>query len=590
MKNKKSLLAVLALVGAFTLSGCDKVYARPSTSVGDQVLINGSNVSHNTVDWLYDTLHDKANTTEEIRNAILKTLSEGLFGEFSYDKDGNIIIKGYDNETDSKKLEFVISHKAYWDKIASDGSNKLNYVKPTTLTDTIVARIELYKSIVNKEVVTSLYSNANSDSYKFRNYFYEIKFARSLASKLYDITDISNIFDTKYDKENDVFTNNVLLDNTITTEDITSIIGSNNSLNKPVLHIALYSDYINKEILPKIMENLLVQQYVYDNQYTAISRTQSRKIKFVKISTESKNITSARNLITTYVNNYISKSTKDKEINLDLLAQAWKGVYSDLFDEAGSPKNEAGKLLIDSGFKIGTPSVNGYDVKMFADGSGIENHKYFENTEFGDLIEEFAKITLNPKTNDTAVESTFTSAGSYSISTGLNIQTDSIRIKDYTTADWGAKDTGFSSLPSTVKTRLYDYTVMTDFNTPTNIDDNSYIKEVNGHYFLKRDFSQSTETEDSIVIKEGNDFYIVEILEAPSQAKLTIGGENAYDNTAAGGLKQETIARSICYTIGSGSTYTTTAFTHYLEDCEIIYNDQSIYDYFVKNYPDLFNV
>ncbi|MFA7222629.1 MAG: hypothetical protein WC148_03770, partial [Bacilli bacterium] len=80
----------------------------------------------------------------------------------------------------------------------------------------------------------------------------------------------------------------------------------------------------------------------------------------------------------------------------------------------------------------------------------------------------------------------------------------------------------------------------------------------------------------------------VEVLEAPSQAKLTIGGENAYDNTAASGLKQEEISRKIGYTIGSGTTYKTTAFTHYIEDLEIIYNDQSIYDYFKITYPDLF--
>ena len=37
-----------------------------------------------------------------------------------------------------------------------------------------------------------------------------------------------------------------------------------------------------------------------------------------------------------------------------------------------------------------------------------------------------------------------------------------------------------------------------------------------------------------------------------------------------------------------GTTYKTTAFTHYLEDCEINYNDQSVYDYFKTTYPDLF--
>ncbi len=587
MKNKK-IFTLFALASALLLTSCndDAIYSRPTDATKDQTLINNTTVAHNTVEWLYDTLHDSSSSSEEVQKAVFQVLEEGIFGAYSVNTSGEVVIENYDGASDSAKLEFIKSHKAYWDKAKQSDSNKYDYVEPTSLTDTIQARVELFKSMVKKQVVTTIFDKANVDSNKYRNYYYESKFARSLAGELYKINGVTNIYDATYDSASStVFTNKVLIDNSITKEDITTIIGTNNSYGRPVLHLGLYSEYINKEVIPTVMQNLLIEQYVYDNQYTTISRTQSRKVKFISISTETKNVSDARRLINTFVEDYINNSKKDEEIDYDILANAWKGVYEDLFNDAGNPINESGKLLVDSGFTLGTPTKDGTEIKKFADG---KEHPYYKNTKYGDLIEDFAKITLNPLTTDSSTESTFTSSGSYSIDTGLQIKTDDIRITDYTTSDWGTKDSGFSSLPSDVKNRLFDYTVMTDFNSPTNIDTTSYLKEINGHYFLKRSISQTDDATDSIVIKDSSTFYIVEVLEAPSQAKLTIGGENAYENTAASGLKQEEISRTIGYTIGSGSTYKTTAFTHYLEDCEIIYHDQSIYDYFKSQYSDLF--
>lgn len=586
-KNKK-VFTLLAIASSLLLASCnDTVYARPSDATKNQNLISASNVDHNTIEWLYDTLHDTSTTPEKVRDEMFKILAEGLFGKFTIAVDGSVKITGYDGESDATKLSFIKLHKPYWDQGVISGSTKFEYKEPTALTDTIEARIELFKKIVKKQVVVTLYGKANVDTFKYRNYFYEVRFARSLSKDLYEINGLTNnIYSDVYDEENTIFTNKVLIDNSVTTENIDSIIGTDNNLKAPILHLSLYSDYINKQILPDIMENLLIEQYVYDNQYTAISRTQSRKVNFISVATENKNVSDARRLISKFVDQYVGNSTANKTIDYNVLADAWKGVYPDLYENGTA--NAAGKLLEDSGFKVGTPAKDGTPISMFADGKLPSEHKYYENTKYGDLLESFAKITLNPKTTDSSTESTFTSSGNYSIETGLGIKTDDIRITDYTTLDWGTKDTGFSSLPSDVKTRLFDYTVMTDFNSPNNIDDNSYLKAINGHYFLKRSISQTDELTDSIVIKDSSTFYIVEVLEAPSQAKLTIGGENAYENTAAGGLKQEEISRTLGYTIASGSTYKTTAFTHYLADCEINYNDQSIYDYFKTTYPDLF--
>lgn len=586
MKNRNKLLAIVALSASFILASCDDIYARPSKTVAEQTLINNSTVSHNEVKWLYDTLHDNEKTPEEVRDAVMKILEEGLFGEFKIDDNAEIKITGYDGESDAKKLEFIKLHQAYWDQEALAGSKKFEYVEPKTLTDTIKARVELFKETVKREVIVALYIKANVDEFKDRGYFYEIKFARSLSKQLYNIGEIKDIYNAKYDEENEIFTNKVLLDNSFSTEDVSTIVTKNNNAGKPVLHVGLYDDFINKEIMPTVMETLLIEQYVYDEQYTAISRSQSRQIKYVSINADTNNVTDAHKLVKAFVNDVVSNANSTTEIDFDLLADAWKGVYDDLFTD-GQP-NTSGKLLIDAGFKIGTPMKDGTQIKMFADGKLASEHPYFEKTKYGNLIEDYAKITLNPNTTDTSAENSFTSNGSYTIETGLSIKTNDIRVEDYTVNGWGTKSNGFESLPSTLKDRLFDYTVMSDFNSTSHIDSNSYIVEHNGHYFLKAEIAQEDTLENTIINKDGNSFYIVEILEAPSQAKLTVGGENAYENSAASKLKQETIARRIGYTIASGSTYKNSAFQHYLEKCEILFNDQSIFNYFKSAYPDLF--
>ena len=53
-------------------------------------------------------------------------------------------------------------------------------------------------------------------------------------------------------------------------------------------------------------------------------------------------------------------------------------------------------------------------------------------------------------------------------------------------------------------------------------------------------------------------------------------------------MKIETNAREAAYTLASGSTYTTNAMIYYLEQCNINYHDQDVYDYFVSTYPRLF--
>ena len=580
MKNNKKLITVLTLASALLLTGCDDIMARPNKDVQNQTYINNSNVSHNTVNWLYDTMHGTNVSSEIVKDTLFKVLAEDVFGVYKFAGD-DVVIEGYDDVNDTDKLVFVQNHKAYWSQEKTTGSEKSDYVEPTSLTDEIKTRIDLYKSIVKKHTVVALYNVANTSSYIERNYFSEVKLVRNLIKNYYTINGLTykEIFDEKYDNDDTTFTCDFLIDSSITTTNIDSIIGNDNNNGRPMLHFSYYTDYINEELLDDVMNTLLIEQYIYDNQYTAISRAHYRKIKYVQISTDNTNVFDAHNLLSTFVDQYVVNAKENEEIDYSLVDTAWKGVWSDIENTA------AQELLEDAGFEIGTPTVEGDAIKHFADGKSVSEHPYYENTKYGDVIEDYAKITLNPKTTDSTAESTFTSNGSYSIETGLEIQTNTVKTTAYCFENWGSKDSGFSDLPSNVKAKLFDYTVMTDFNNPNNIDKNSYVKDNgNGHYFLRSSIAQLDEPNDAYIIKDDSSFYIVEIIEAPSQAKLTINGINQYDTA-----KREEIARTIGYEIASSSTYRSSAFSHYLENCEIIYHDQSIYDYFSSNYPELFD-
>lgn len=585
MKNRNKILTLLTIATSMLVAGCNTIYARPTEDIKNQELISNVDVDHNTIEWLYDALHENSSTATDVKDALFNVLEKSLFGNVTF-KDGDVYFEKFDNTSTDERMQFVLSHKVYWDKAKNTETNDYDYVEPTTVTTTIVDRVNLFRTLIKEQIVKKLFSSANISNYKTRDYFYEIRFARNLAGQHYVIKGFENqqIYNTEFDSANvSNFSNKVLIDNSFTDENIESIIGNQNSAHKPMLHLDLYTDYINKEILPNILETLLIEQYIYDNQYSAISRAHYRKVSYVHINTDNKSVSDGRRLVNKFVEKYIKDPSKSqgKTINYDLLGEAWKGVYTDLLSDGGY--NEAGQLLIESGFNFGTPTKDGNPISMFADGESADSYRYFENTAYGNLIENYAKITLNPKTTDSTVESDFTSNGTYPIQTGLEIKTNDIRLNDYTTTAWGTNDSNFASLPADSKTRLFDYTVISDFGEK-NLSQNSYLQEINGHYFIKKNVSQYDDETDSIVIKDGSNFYIIEVLEVPSQARLTRGTDDAYDDA-----KLEEISRRMGYDLASGSTYKNNAFKHYLADCEIIYHDQSIYAYFYSTYTDLFN-
>lgn len=629
MQNKKILALALAAFATLGLTSCGKkIY--PGLKPDSITIQNGEGVfSKDDLTYIYEKLHDSSSTPSEVRDAILSEYAKKYIGDFKLNDEGNgVILVGYDKTKDGStvddaaKLAFIKKHEIYHDKDATTGKYKTED-ETSSLTDTIKARVATIKNLIYKNIVTKIYNEANSDSYKTNNYFYEYKFARAKfeSSKITgfddDLKDAStkvNIYDKKYEKElvlsgknytipeGTVFTNKILIDSSISTENLDSIIGNDNSTGVQVLHLNLYVDYINRSVMPDILNNLLIEQYIYDNQYTTLSRTQARKINYIAITTTSNNINSARRLINTFVTNYIINGTPATQenytpIDFDILADAWKGVYDKdgTLNISGSEAGEA--LLTDSKSRytkvtthdeaIGLASGN---TTSYIDGV---NHYYYQDTQYGALMENFAKINQNAHDSTSNEQwNSFTNSGSYSYEKGLEIKTNDILVSDYTKNIWGTTSSGFSDLPSSVTNNLFDYMVSIDTDViPGNEASFSsdYVVLKNGRYFLRRSNSQSDDLLDSIVIKDGDSttFYIVEIEAALSQKKMALSATT--ENGGYDPITKEEIAREVGYTLASGDTYKNTAYLYYLEKCNIKYHDQSIFDYMKETYPDLFD-
>ena len=240
----------------------------------------------------------------------------------------------------------------------------------------------------------------------------------------------------------------------------------------------------------------------------------------------------------------------------------------------------------------GHNGANNYESYYATYDSAEANKKYFkyyENTEFADLVEQYSTLTNDPDTNNATNYETFTTIDSHNYDpvVGFTIKTDELIVKDFTTSGWQTRDA--SSLPDAIKNKLYSFSFVNEWNSTLETDNSfrgTYIYEdpVTQRKYLRKD-SFST-TEDSLLWNDGDNYYIVEIedIVTPSLVSITNDGEQSQDEK----VKRENKARTIGYSLASSDTYTTNAITYYLEQCNINYHDQDVYDYFNTTYPDLF--
>lgn len=624
--KKKALLLTLAS-STLLLSSCGKISA--NFPDGSESLTNATiEIDHNTLDVIYDSIKNSDNYESDVSTILNAAIAKEVIGNFKLVEDGNsykIVLIGYDQKddgtatTDAEKSEFIASHPAYNNWEVSGYKLALAETAPTT--SEFETRLTAIKNIIDSQVITSLWNEANAAENKRNNRFYEVIFARNVYEQLYDVvlpgvTDEKTLTDILYDnptyedhykstqgafdgfvdtvEDKNGLTNGVLIDGTYNTNT-----AEGRDKIKEVLHVNYYLDYINNTIVPGIIENLLVEQYIFEQQYTAIGNTQSRKVNYITIAdNDEKN---ANAFMTDFIKKYITTSDATNqalstEEKFDIVSTAWKGIGFEIesnesaktlaINRFGNPTDDNPSHGLDG--HNGAENYESYYATFENDETNKKYFTYYENTEFADLVEQYSTLTNDPATNNSTNYETFTTIDSHNYDpvVGFAIKTDELIIKDFTTNGWQTRDD--SSLPDAVKNKLYSFSLVNEWNSTLDTDAQfigAYIYQdpVTKKSYLRKDAFSSTE--DSILWKDGDNFYVVEIedIVTPSLVSIEVNMDSAEK------VVRENKARTIGYSLASGDTYTTNAITYYLEQCNINYHDQDVYDYFNTTYPDLFD-
>ena len=632
--KKKTLLLTLASA-TLLLSSCGKISAQFPN--GDSPLTDADaslNLDHNTLSVIYDSIKNSDTYESDVSSILTDALAKEVIGDFKITagegNDFNVVLNGYDGENETTQNEFINSHPAYNNWEVSGYRLTLSENAPSK-EEEFEPRLHSVKNIIKNQIISSLWSEANATDYKRNNRFYEVLYARNIYEQLYEVNipeqelggealndvlyvnpDYESHYnyvkvdgETSFNGFNDEIplknglTDGVLIDgsyNTNTEEGRTNICN--------VLHFNYYIDYINNTILPGIIENLLVEQYIFEQQYTAIGNTQSRRINYITIADNTEKNASA--FLTSFIENYITGSNEDNvklptNQKWDFISDAWKGFASEI-NKSTYATNLANATFGNHTTKnpsagldghVSVENDNGYNSYFQTYTTDEANQKYFtyyENTEFADLVEQYSTLTNNPTTNNSTNYTNFTTIDShdYDPVVGFTIKADEILVEDFTTEGWQTRDD--SSLPDAAKNKLYSFGLVNEWGNVSTANGDYrgtyvYKSSINGRSYLRKD--AYTSTEDSLLWRDGDNYYIIEVddIITPSNISFT---ENS-DETPEVKEEKENKARVIGYTLASGDTYRTNAITYYLEQSNINYHDQDVYDYFNTTYPDLFD-
>lgn len=601
MKNKKLRVTLALLSTTLLLSGCNKISADLSNG-SDAIVVDkdGStvNVEQNEIKEIFDAIKNGDNYTGYVNSMVKEALAKAYVGEYKVDKDGKVYIEGLDIDSDSSVIEFVTKHQFYRNWVSTSSSVNYEDTVDSSKVSLYRNRINAYIDLVEKEMIKSLYNDANSSSYKKNSKFYESLYVRSLyascktlynkdgskidaddAELLYTTPDYKNE-SNKEEFENAGYTFGKLITREYDVENnYKAIVEGDTAL----LHLYHYVDYINNQILPDITSNLLTESYIFEKQYQSIGRSKTRKINFVKIADNSNN--QAPELMRAFIEKYLVSET-ESNVSYSTLIDAWTGDHVELSKEENKGANELAKSVFGN-----ESTLLDSEFVSYIDGKSGEDYPYYDGSKYGDLIKDYSYLTNNPTTNDSSKYSDFTSFDNltYEPEEGLEIKRQQLACDSYVTSKWGTSSS-FDVGSTDIVTSLFSYGLASEFKTAKDNDttfivDGYYLKQFvkGGPTFLKK--TSYTNEIDSILWENDDNYYIIEVVDQVGLDTLSL-------TTSSTDSEKETVedyARTIGYTVASGDTYTSNAILYYLEKSNINYHDQDVYDYFKDTYPDLFD-
>lgn len=588
MKNK---FLPLLLLTTFALGGCaNEIHTWPSDYDDPLVVDAGtdklnSDVANNIAKIIYDAKLDSGSVSTEVLNEVLYQISVSIYG--SYDE-----LTSLDLTTNSSALdEFINNHKVYW--VVDEDGNRVSGEHEKE-----VQRLELTIKRIEERICEAMFNEASGSSYQRNGYFYETDFLMSLRNSVYDVA--NPLDDANKAKLHDKY----LIVPELKAEDVFTYDEWDDANALPgLLTKEFYTSYIKLVHIPEIYRDLLVEQYLFDSNYATLGRAYAREVNIITITKHDSAPLLAENLMNSYIDNYINTSdaTLAKSASFDIISKAWRGydVPTDTLDF--SSDNEyvrAAALLNDAGAVVGT-----YDnTEGFIDSTV----NYWKGTSYGDLYEKLGKVYRDPLKTDSTIENEFTNNGEYTIAQGLQTKTNDIRKENYITDGWHIRNGGLSTLNETIRTRLFnigvanalaqgnDYPDRFDANGNYSIPEgeNNYVAKIHGRYYLKPVTTERVDGDERLndmlwIDSSTGSYTIVEITEAVSSSRLALNSPTNYEQTD-GFEKMETIAHDVAKEIAKNDSYVTLSTQYWLKAASIAYHDDTIYEYFETNYPELF--
>ena len=666
MSNKNfKRLAVLSLLGIFALTGCNdnkKIYAKPSDYKDPIITIDGNDedIHNDILKIIYDAMHDGSVASKTL-DAVLYRYAQSVFGSYNKitlsDNDTSTTLKEaatHVGEADeSITNEFIKAHKAYW--TYNDEGKHINDDDPDNIVEVddkkewTPCESERQHVLsrwldIEKRVAENMFSKISSGSYTTKHFFSEAKFVRSLHQDGQDVdyeeaTAIRDLgqgsWEAKYPS--------LIIPYTLEGKDVFE----ENEQHQKVLHRDFYQTnynlgedesadvngkqfhYVEKELISDIYNDLLIEQYLLDEEVAAVRNSRARLINAIKIEKYSTFTINADLLVKRLVDeiyasrpaqrpdgkyylSYVDEENNPFESLFERYANLSKGLISYLSDADKQILSEINTTSSDA-FKVATGEKSGYE--------------YYEHTTYGDLVEEYEDLlkATDYESLDKTLYNKYTSNGTCSYEEGFDQEEISLAQKQSITKGWYVQKSAPSlDSNSTITNRLFQLSVSnskveakdendeklnaegeagelakTDrlvykdgawsIREQAAKDENKFLCSINGAFFLKKEGGYAEgDYKNDIVFEDDNAYYIVQVIEAAKDVKLrNAQSKNSYANTRGQSFLDDVLAQ-VTRKVAETGNYASLAKEHWLKEMSIKYHDQNVYNYFKDNYPDLF--
>lgn len=492
------------------------------------------------------------------------TLDNPLVDNLSHDIN-NVFTKIYDNYRDSSGFKQLILDEVLH-LVAVDKFGEYEDLEDPT-----------FKAAVDERIKEKFYNEISATSYQERSFFQEEQYIREKiygSENKYIIVNGEKLTIKEVDAldESAFYSEGLFLPAVDKTN-----FDDPSAHNQEIVHYDYYSDYVLDTFLKDVYREKLVEQYVIDEQSHILGRNYARKVNYIALKDSKDHPNAVSNLVHAFIDENIIKEDGDPDLNI--LANAWRGNPDD-FKVGG---NEAA-LLTKAGLT-----------------TGGKNH-----TLTGDVWTEFNKINDDPNLTNLDAETRFTGGNKYLKEEGLEIELNDVRKKSFVTTEWGIKSGGITGLPDALRNRVFN--ISTANGVDSVLDDegtivdagkmshtdlrNTFVRNIHGKYYLTPKIHERNDNR-NFLFYENETYYIVQIEEAVNTAKLTEGNSDYYLADGGKFVNDEErfnkeIVSEIARILAELEATKTNAFTHYLEQLNIVFHDEEIKEFFASKFPEIF--